>query len=146
MAECVECGKKADWLDRNFAPAKPYCDEHVVQSAHVQLMNVYDWLIEAGHDVVLVAPLLAGISTYCCERCGGLIKIQDGEIVLFFTPEWAYATSSSCMGVRGLARTGPEGDMRARAGFATGEHRTLRAQMKKLFDSECERISAAAEE
>lgn len=46
-------------------------------------MSVYDRMEEAGHDLVLVNGLQAGISTYACENCGALVKLRNGEVILF---------------------------------------------------------------
>lgn len=35
---CSECPADASWVDTNFAPARRYCDEHVVQDAGVRLV------------------------------------------------------------------------------------------------------------
>lgn len=43
-------------------------------------MNVYDKLEEAGHDLTLVAPMMAGVSTYYCENCGALIQLSSSAI------------------------------------------------------------------
>jgi hypothetical protein len=35
---CAECPVEASWEDLNFHPSRHYCDEHVVQDAHVRLI------------------------------------------------------------------------------------------------------------
>lgn len=133
---CHECGKTADWVDRNFDPPRPFCSEHVVQDARVHTMNVYDWLEEAGHDIVLIAGLQAGVSTYYCDRCGAIVLIADHGIKLFHVAH-GNGTSREDQCYPGRPRDVKQGD---------GEDEPLRDKLKRLHDEDMERLRAAMED
>ena len=129
--KCHECAVDADWVDRNFSPARAYCTEHVVQGAGVHTMNVYDWLEQAGHEVTLVVGLQLGVSTYLCERCGALIKIRDSRVILFHVPPVnATSREDQCY----------PGDP------LPGDRELLRDKLKKLNDEDMERFRKSMED
>lgn len=93
-------------------------------------MNVYDRLEKAGHDVVLVNGLSAGVSTYVCENCGALFKLRNDEVILFHAHPASAASESSCQ------HSPPTPSI----------HRTLREKVKKLEDDNMETFRRAMED
>ncbi len=68
------------------------------------MSNVYEDLEDiAGHKLTMVAPMLAGVTTYYCENCGAIFKISFSErragsslVVLFHVPAWCFSTVDAC--------------------------------------------------
>lgn len=58
----------------------------------------YDKLEAAGHEITLLEGISLGITTYFCENCGAIIKMQDGEIVLFHVAKTSTGTREKCSG------------------------------------------------
>lgn len=40
----------------------------------------WDALEDAGHDFVLVSPVMQGLSHYICENCGTLMVTYQGQV------------------------------------------------------------------
>jgi hypothetical protein len=61
------------------------------------MMDDLDALEKAGHDLTLVAPMLAGISRYYCERCGAFVTFgQRGVLAVFHLPPGSQSKTSQC--------------------------------------------------
>lgn len=65
-------------------------------------MSIFEELEDvAGHQLTMVAQMLAGVTTYCCEHCGALLKISSSgrsepELVLFHVPARNASTAKRC--------------------------------------------------
>jgi hypothetical protein len=99
-------------------------------------MNVYDWLEEAGHDIVLIAGLQLGVSKYYCDRCGGLFFIADQRVKLFHIAH-GNGTSREDECYPGRPRDVKQGD---------GEDDPLREKLKKLDEEDMGRFRRAMDE
>lgn len=59
-------------------------------------MTDFDKLTDAGHILTLVQGLVAGVSTYYCERCGALL--QTGPMPIFHLPASSKSREDKCVG------------------------------------------------
>jgi hypothetical protein len=60
-------------------------------------MTDFDALEKAGHDLTMLAPMLAGITTYYCERCGAVVTIGKGVMRVFHLPPGSPSKTSQCV-------------------------------------------------
>lgn len=99
-------------------------------------MSVYDRMEEAGHDLVMVAPLRAGVSTYYCDRCGALVLLASQAVKLFHVAH-GNGTSREDQCYPGRPRDVNQGD---------GEDEPLRDKLRKLDEEDAERFRRAMDE
>lgn len=50
-----------------------------------------------GHELTMVAPMHAGISTYYCEKCGALVTFYQGNMRVFHVPPGSPSKLSQCV-------------------------------------------------
>ncbi len=68
----------------------------------------YDALESAGHDLTLVAPMLAGVSTYVCENCGMVfLSGYSGHPPIIHAPRYVATTEAMCISKRWSGPPGP---------------------------------------
>lgn len=96
-------------------------------------MSSYDELEVAGHDIVMVAPIHAGTSTYYCERCGALILMESARVKLFHV-SFSNGTSRQDQCYPGRDRDVNQGD---------GEDDHLRTKLQRLLNEDSERARRA---
>lgn len=99
-------------------------------------MSIYDKLEEAGHDLVMIAPLHFGVSTYYCDRCGALVLVADQGVKLFHVAH-GNGTSRQDQCYPGRPRDVKQGD---------GEDEPLRDKLKKLEEEDWARFQAAMDD
>lgn len=94
-------------------------------------MSVYDRFERARHELVLVCGMSVGVSTYCCERCGALVKLQNDEVILFFVPKTSTSAEDDCQPPPALLK--PRGPA----------HVPLKDRLEKLEQEDWTRLKAA---
>ncbi len=67
-------------------------------------MITYDSLAEAGHEITMIAPILAGVTKYLCENCGAFIEVHSGGSTRsselrfsFHAPRFSQVTADACI-------------------------------------------------
>jgi hypothetical protein len=109
----------------------------------------YDKFEKAGHDITLIQGMLAGVSTYYCERCGALVQVggPESKLILFHVPPGSLSNEKLCVRVHSnpadLSTTKARKALKAR--LARSDE-TLKAKLKKLQDESYERLRRAAED
>jgi hypothetical protein len=106
--------------------------------------NVYDKLEEAGHDLTMIMGLIAGVSTYMCERCGGLVKVKSGSTVqLFHVPPGNPSTVDKCSQPRPTSSMFPLDEILANVQRQAG--RPLLAKLMAIEEAEHELLRRRAD-
>jgi hypothetical protein len=87
-------------------------------------VSFWDKLEEAGHEFTMVSPLLAGKTTYVCEKCGAVMVTTSDGIQLFHAPAPVKTTVEQC----------------SHAALPISESESLKAKLRRLDEADYERL------
>lgn len=97
------------------------------------LMDIFEELEKAGHELTLIAGMVAGVSTYYCERCGALVQVGSSqwvlfELRLFHVPKGSWSTEKACKEAGGAV--------------GTPDRQSLKAKLDALVEADYEKLKA----
>jgi hypothetical protein len=56
----------------------------------------FERLEEAGHDLTMLSPMVGGVTTYYCERCGAVV-LMARTLRFFHLPPGSPSMTSRCV-------------------------------------------------
>jgi hypothetical protein len=65
-------------------------------------MTDFEALEKAGHDLTMLSPMIGGVTTYYCERCGAIVQMgrsasgHTERMAIFHLPPGSPSKTSEC--------------------------------------------------